>query len=257
MHYRDGARQVFKQRGQFLQILCLLAGILMLLSLWPLPHPGLSLAIKLVATLAAFWCLVSAWSNRQYIAVIIFLAMVVYVNPIHAWQVSRFQHIMLSLAIALLLFLFADRETGRRAGPFSGPAAPQGRAELDQEYRRLEEMRQRVELEFSLARAERRRAEFLLKQAQRRFRREHGHRAPGDDQGGLEGDPYQTLGVLESDSLEEIRDIYHRLAQIYHPDLYSGSSARTRAARARRMAAINDAYQWIKKSRQGGGGGQD
>jgi DnaJ domain len=35
-------------------------------------------------------------------------------------------------------------------------------------------------------------------------------------------DPYRTLGLEKGAAFEDIRDAYHRLAKLYHPDIYAG-----------------------------------
>lgn len=54
-------------------------------------------------------------------------------------------------------------------------------------------------------------------------------------------DPYKVLGISPGASEEEVTKAYRRLAKKYHPDLNPGD-----ADAARKMSAINDAYEQIK-----------
>ncbi|WBB82101.1 J domain-containing protein [Micromonospora sp. WMMD882] len=60
-------------------------------------------------------------------------------------------------------------------------------------------------------------------------------------------DPYALLGVGRDASLPQIRERYHILVQIWHPDKHESSNAKVREEATRQMQLINAAYQLIKK----------
>lgn len=62
-------------------------------------------------------------------------------------------------------------------------------------------------------------------------------------------DPYKVLNISPGASEEEITKAYRRLAKKYHPDLNPGD-----AQAARKMSAINDAYEQIKNGTAASGG---
>ena len=58
----------------------------------------------------------------------------------------------------------------------------------------------------------------------------------------------KTLGLSGAPDARTLRSAYLRLAQQFHPDRFA-ASAHTDAARSEaglRMAAINEAYEWLK-----------
>ena len=66
-------------------------------------------------------------------------------------------------------------------------------------------------------------------------------------------DPYQTLGVAETDSDEEIKKAYRELARKYHPDNYHDNPLADLAQE--KMKEINAAYEEINRRRSAGGSG--
>ena len=64
-------------------------------------------------------------------------------------------------------------------------------------------------------------------------------------------DPYQVLNVTPDMSDEEIKKAYRELARKYHPDNYVNNPLADLAQE--KMKEINEAYDTIMKSRQGGG----
>ncbi len=64
-------------------------------------------------------------------------------------------------------------------------------------------------------------------------------------------DPYSVLGVSPSASDEEIKRAYRDLARKYHPDNYHDNPLADLASE--KMKEINEAYDAITRSREGGG----
>ena len=62
-------------------------------------------------------------------------------------------------------------------------------------------------------------------------------------------DPYKVLNISPGASEEEVTKAYRRLAKKYHPDLNPGDPEA-----ARKMSAINDAYEQIKNGTAASGG---
>lgn len=67
------------------------------------------------------------------------------------------------------------------------------------------------------------------------------------------GNPYRILGVAETATDEQIKDVYRELCKKYHPDLKPDDVSKEEAER--KMAEINAAYDEIMRLRRGGGGG--
>lgn len=58
---------------------------------------------------------------------------------------------------------------------------------------------------------------------------------------------YQVLGCSQSDDFETIKQAYHKLAKQYHPDNYYGKPQEFVNLANKKMKAIIDAYEVIKK----------
>ncbi len=66
-------------------------------------------------------------------------------------------------------------------------------------------------------------------------------------------DPYKVLGVKPTDSDDEIKEAYRKLARKYHPDKYADGDLKELAEE--KMKEVNAAYEEIQKMRQGGSSG--
>ena len=62
--------------------------------------------------------------------------------------------------------------------------------------------------------------------------------------------PYDVLKVDKNATDEEIKKAYHSLARKYHPDNYSSNPDMAELANEK-MKEINEAYEAIKKMREG------
>jgi hypothetical protein len=60
-------------------------------------------------------------------------------------------------------------------------------------------------------------------------------------------DPFAVLGVPAGASDPEIAEAYRALAQIYHPDRYAEAPARVQAEATRRMQAVNEAFEQLRR----------
>jgi len=64
-------------------------------------------------------------------------------------------------------------------------------------------------------------------------------------------DPYSVLGVSQNASDDEVKKAYRELARKYHPDNYHDNPLSDLAQE--KMKEVNEAYNTIMKSREGGG----
>ncbi|GIM30690.1 molecular chaperone DnaJ [Clostridium polyendosporum] len=62
------------------------------------------------------------------------------------------------------------------------------------------------------------------------------------------GNPYETLGLKEGATQEEIKKAYRELAKKYHPDQYGNNPLRDLAEN--KMREINEAYDYLMKKVQ-------
>ena len=53
---------------------------------------------------------------------------------------------------------------------------------------------------------------------------------------------HEVLGIEEDANEREVHGAYRRLAQIYHPDRYTGATPEVRAEAERKMQDLNAAY---------------
>ncbi|MBM4358678.1 MAG: J domain-containing protein [Deltaproteobacteria bacterium] len=60
-------------------------------------------------------------------------------------------------------------------------------------------------------------------------------------------DPHDTLGVPRGASQAEIRDAYLERVREYHPDVLARAAPELRRLAERRMAAINAAYEALRR----------
>ncbi len=68
--------------------------------------------------------------------------------------------------------------------------------------------------------------------------------------------PYEVLGVDKNATDDEVKKAYHNLARKYHPDNYSSNPDMAELANEK-MKEVNEAYEQIKKMREGGYSGTD
>jgi DnaJ-domain-containing protein 1 len=85
--------------------------------------------------------------------------------------------------------------------------------------------------------------------ARRRPAAEPAPDSPGRRGARGEADPYRLFGVSEHDDVETIKKAYRELIAKYHPDRVHHLGEEFREMAAARTAAINDAYETIKKAR--------
>jgi hypothetical protein len=67
--------------------------------------------------------------------------------------------------------------------------------------------------------------------------------------------PYEILGVSPKASPKEITEAYRTLAQIFHPDRFSGSPDHVKAEAEKRMKNLTQAYALARKGGGAGSGG--
>jgi len=63
--------------------------------------------------------------------------------------------------------------------------------------------------------------------------------------------PYEVLGVGAKSKPAEITAAYRVLAQIFHPDRFSGAPAAVQKEAARRMSEVNEAYDFFRNGTKG------
>ena len=74
---------------------------------------------------------------------------------------------------------------------------------------------------------------------------------PGSGPGApVAGDPYAILGVSPGCSDEELSQAYRTLVKQWHPDQLEGMAPELREHANRRLAQINQAFDWIRRARQ-------
>lgn len=62
-------------------------------------------------------------------------------------------------------------------------------------------------------------------------------------------DPFEVLGVEPDADSEVVDEVYRRLVQIYHPDRFGGAAEGVRQEAERRMMAVNEARDEIRRQR--------
>jgi hypothetical protein len=113
---------------------------------------------------------------------------------------------------------------------------------IREEYLKAEELRREAQLERDKAKTERERAEGHKRKAAEEWENIRNKWKSQEDK--ME-DPYSVLGLHESDSLDTIKEVYRRLAQIYHPDKFGMSNEISKKQKSNKVARINASYQWI------------
>ncbi|KJR41713.1 Heat shock protein DnaJ [Candidatus Magnetoovum chiemensis] len=112
------------------------------------------------------------------------------------------------------------------------------------EYVKVEELLRRARIESEKARADIQEAQRIKKEAYEELQRIKSE--INASQKHIK-DPYSVLGVHRNDSLETIKEVYLKLATIYHPDKHSNADYLAIQQKNSLMARINSAYEWILK----------
>lgn len=220
---------------------CIFAGFMSLLSIVPFNIQIFDSIVKYSVCIVAFWVLVVSFNAKEFISVIIFLVIAIVFNPFANFYLNTAIYKTSAFITSLLFFIIGYR---LRVDANYRVITDEEADIIRNEYLKAEGIRKQAELERDKAKTEREIAEELRRKAQEEWERIKAKISTSTED---MKNPYQILGVHESDSLQTIKEIYRKLVTIYHPDKFGSINLLSKKQKNEHMAKINASYEWVLK----------